>query len=186
MIIKNDEEYFRNVKCSDALEHEVGGIIDLLDSELKRSARLGSPGIGLAAPQIGINKNVAIVRLTNSEHNINLVNCKIEQYFDKQVFRDEGCLSFPSRVEDTVRYNEVVVSGNGMGTHAKFIASGLAAVVIQHEMGHWNNDLFWDHLAPKPEPLVKSNKIKPNEPCLCGKIDINTGKIIKYKKCHGR
>lgn len=185
MIIQNDEEYFRKLICSDATEDEIGHIIDLLDNELKNSARLGRPGIGLAAPQIGIAKNVAVVRLGQSEHNINLVNCKIDKAYDKQMFRDEGCLSFPSRTEDTLRFNEVVIKNN-LGTHKDFVASGLAAVVIQHEMGHWNNELFWDFLAPKQMPSISKNKIKPNDPCFCGDIDINTGRIRKFKKCHGK
>ena len=51
MLIVNNEEALR-MPCDDALPDEVGHIVDLLDSELIRSERLGRPGIGLAAPQI--------------------------------------------------------------------------------------------------------------------------------------
>jgi peptide deformylase len=176
MIITNDEDALR-VHCEDveSLE-EAKEIIIQLESELKESARLGRSGIGLAAPQIGIAKKVAIVRL--NEIKINLINCKIGQGFDQAIFKNEGCLSFPGKYEDTLRYQEVVVSNNLIYPHS-FIATGLTAVVCQHEIGHWNSDLFIDHLNPKQTPIVIKSKTRPNEPCFCGSK-------IKYKKCCGK
>lgn len=175
MIITNNEEILR-VKCEDATLEEAQGIILLLENELKESARLGRPGIGLAAPQIGISKRVAIIRL--EELKIDLINCKVVQSYDPAVFKGEGCLSFPNQYKDTIRYQEIVVDNNLIYPH-KFALSGLPAVVVQHEIGHWDGDLFLDHLVPKQEPIVAKAKSRPNEPCLCGSK-------IKYKKCCGR
>jgi peptide deformylase len=172
MIITNNEEALR-VKCYNASQDEVGHIISLLEQELRESNRLGKFGIGLAAPQIGINKNVAIVRIDNNYH-VNLVNCKIQKSFDPTIFRNEGCLSFPGRVEDTMRYQEIYVTDNLVYPHS-FIVTGLMAVVCQHEIGHWNQDLFFDHMIEKPN----NKKVKPNDPCICGKPK-------KYKKCCGK
>lgn len=183
MIIVNDENSLR-IKCEDVLPEEVDFLINLLETELKESNRLGKFGIGLAAPQIGIYKNIAIVRI-DQNYSVNLVNCKIENAYDPFLFKNEGCLSFPGRNEDTTRFQEIHVTNNLVYPH-KFIATGLMAVVCQHEIGHLNGDLFFDHAIPKVVKLNKSNKVKPNDPCTCDKVDLITGKVKKYKKCCGR
>ena len=171
MIITNNEELLR-VRCEDVSPDEVGALVEKLEIELDRANRLGVGGIGLAAPQIDIRKNIAIIRLNNA--NFNLINCKIENSYDPVIFRQEGCLSFPGRIEDTIRFQEIVISNN-LGFPHSFIATGLVAVVCQHEIDHLNGSLFMDRAAPKIMPI--KNKMRPNDLCLCG-----SGK--KYKKCH--
>lgn len=176
MIITNNEELLR-VKCEEVLPEEVGSLIDTLEKELEHANRLGKSGIGLAAPQIGIAKKIAIVRIEKVK--INLVNAKIFQGFDPTLFREEGCLSFPGRVEDTIRYQEVHITDNLVKPYS-FVATGLLAVVCQHELDHVNSTLFMDHIAPKPAVVLKKvPKVGPNDQCPCG-----SGK--KYKKCHGK
>lgn len=168
MIITNNEEALR-VKCEDVLPEEIGTLIEQLEKELEHSARLGRPGIGLAAPQIGIAKNIAIVRLDNT-YKVDLVNCNIINKYDRIMFKDEGCLSFPGRIENTMRYQEIQIANNLI--HPKsFIVSGLMAIVCQHELDHLNGILLPDIAIPKPK-----KKVGPNDPCTCG-----SGR--KYKKC---
>lgn len=173
MIITNNEEALR-VKCEDVLPEEINQLIETLESELNYSNKLGSGGIGLAAPQIGIAKNIAIIRLNN--YNINLVNCKLEKGYDPILFRQEGCLSFPGKVEDTTRFQEVHIVNNLVYPNT-FIATGLLAVVCQHELDHLNSTLFMDRKVQKILSLNK--KIRPNDMCSCG---LNR----KYKKCCGK
>lgn len=182
MIITNNEEALR-VKCEDVLPEEVNDLILVLENELNAANRLGKGGIGLAAPQIGIAKKISIVRL--GDQKLNLVNCKIENAYDPIVFRDEGCLSFPGRVENTNRFQEVHIINNLVSPN-KFIATGFLAIVCQHELDHTNSTLFMDRSVPKITQLIKKNKVGPNDPCICGKIDSVSGKIKKYKKCCGR
>jgi peptide deformylase len=178
MIITNNEEALR-VKCEDVLPEEIAPLIARLELELEYANRLGKGGIGLAAPQIGIAKNIAIVRLDKSRGlSFDLVNCKVEQGFDPAVFRQEGCLSFPGRVEDTTRFQEVYITNNLVYPHT-FVATGLTAVVCQHEIDHLTSTLFMDRALPKIVPVVKKTKVGPNDPCICG-----SGK--KSKKCCGR
>lgn len=172
MIIANNEEALR-VKCEDASTDEVGSIIQQLENELEYSEKLGRKGIGLAAPQCAIKKNVAIVRISNT-YKVDLVNCKIKNAYDKTMFRNEGCLSFPNRIEDTMRYQEVHITDNLVFPYS-FIATGLLAVVIQHELDHLNGILLPDLALPKIE---KAKKLKPNDICYCGSN-------VKYKRCHG-
>lgn len=145
MIIKNNEEALR-VKCEDVQEHEINDLIYQLESELKNSELAGAPGIGLAATQIGIAKKAAIVRV--NDFKINLINCNLSKFYDKFIFRQEGCLSFPGRVEDTIRYNEVQIINNLVYPH-NFTVTGLLAVVCQHEMEHYNEMLFIDNIFVK-------------------------------------
>ncbi|KKN60992.1 hypothetical protein LCGC14_0526170 [marine sediment metagenome] len=144
MIIK-DEAKLR-VKCSKASILEASEIISKLERELKRSCERGRSGIGLAAIQIGIPKNVVIVRVIGSngrQYNVDLVNAKIEKGFDKVCFRKEGCLSFPGKFVRTERYKEILVVNNDVEPHS-FIATGLFGVCIQHELDHLNGVLLPD------------------------------------------
>lgn len=183
MIITNNEEALR-VKCEDVLPDEVASLIAILESELDNANRLGKGGIGLAAPQIGIAKNIAIIRLDKRGTNFNLVNCKIENGFDPAMFKQEGCLSFPGRVEDTTRFQEIYVTNNLVYPYS-FVATGLVSVVCQHEIDHLTSTLFMDRAIPKIIPAIKKRKVGPNDPCICGQIDPLTGKIKKFKKCCG-
>lgn len=185
-MIVTDETILRQ-PCVDANPDEIGEIIEKLEGELKHSAEVGKPGIGLAAPQIGIHKNIAIVRVGgNADYklNVNLVNCKIAKAYDRAMFESEGCLSYPGRIERTWRYQEIYVVDNLVEPYS-FVGTGLFAVAIQHELDHTNGILLPD-FAIKTEQVVNNKKIRPNDPCVCGKADPNTGKIKKYKKCCGK
>lgn len=175
MIITNDEAALR-VVCEPVTLDEVGSLIETLEKELENANRLGKNGIGLAAPQIGIAKDIAIIRLPKVS--LNLVNAKVIQGFDPAVFTDEGCLSFPGRTENTTRFQEIHIGNNLVEPHT-FVATGFLAVVCQHELDHLNSTLFMDRKIVKPAPVVKTVKVGPNEKCPCG-----SG--IKYKKCHGK
>ncbi len=172
MIIINDEQALR-LPCEDVSIEELGSLRNVLEQELNNANRLGKNGIGLAAPQIGIAKNIAIIRLPKIS--LDLVNCKIVKAYDPTLYREEGCLSFPGRVEDTIRYQEVYIDNNLVEPHS-FVATGLLSVVCQHELDHLNSVLFMDRMAPKQSTIVNKNKMRPNDPCNCG-----SGK--KYKRC---
>ncbi len=172
MIIINNEEALR-VKCTNVLPEEIGQLIEQLERELKYSADLGRVGIGLAAPQIGIAKNVAIVR--TGKHKVDLVNCNISKGFDQAIFEQEGCLSFPGRYEKTNRFQEINVINNAVEPYS-FIATGLLAVVCQHELNHLEGILLPD-IAIK-QKIIISEKVGPNDKCPCGSK-------LKYKKCCG-
>lgn len=176
MIITFNEEALR-VKCEEVLPEEVGSLISILEAELAQANRLGKNGIGLAAPQIGIAKNIAIIRLDKG-FKLDLVNCKMSEGFDPLFFKEEGCLSFPGRLENTIRFQEVHITNNLVEPHS-FVATGFLAVACQHELDHLNSTLFMDRQAPKIAPIVKKIKVGPNDPCTC-----NSGK--KYKKCCGK
>jgi len=164
------DEVLLRTPCENVLLEEVDELRAKLEAELRESNRLGKPGIGLAAPQIGIFKKMAIVRLGHADLDVDLINCKISQGFDEAIFDNEGCLSFPGRIETTRRFQEVHVTENLIYPHS-FVATGLLAVVVQHELDHLNGILLPDRALPS---TIK--KVGPNEPCPCGSK-------IKFKKC---
>lgn len=174
-MIITDENILRK-PCTDVLSNEVGLLIATLENELNQANKQNNRGIGLAAPQCSIHKKAAIVRLGDGL-NVNLVNCKIAKGYDKTIFETEGCLSYPGRFERTMRYQEIHVIDN-MVEPKKFVATGLFAVAIQHELDHLNGILLPDLALSKPI-LLDGKKIKPNDLCFCGKN-------LKYKKCHGK
>ena len=149
--------------------YESKTIIEKLEIALSNSK---TPGVGLAAPQIGIHKRVAIIR--SKEGNIDLVNPKIIEKNYGFTFFEESCLSLPGKTFNTQRYREIFVKDD---LHpAGFIAMGLMAVIINHEVDHLDGILSIDRVVGK-------KKIGRNDPCPCGKM--KNGKPVKYKKCHG-
>lgn len=164
-MIITDEKLLRSIKCEEVALDEVGALVEKLEQELEHSEKLGRKGIGLAAPQIGIAKKIAIIRINNN-YTVNLVNCNIAHSYDPAVFVDEGCLSVPDRLEDTLRFQEVHVVDNLVYPRS-FIATGLMSVVVQHELEHLNNILFFDK-AIKKEAAIKPVKLRPNDFCNCG------------------
>lgn len=159
-MIITDEALLR-VQCVDVLPEEVGPLREALERELKHSGMLGRPGIGLAAPQIGVAKKMAIVRVPDGRGgllSVDLVNAEIEAGFDKTPFDDEGCLSFPGKSARTLRYQEIIVTNN-LVEPFRFIATGLFAVCIQHELDHTHGILLPD--VAQPKTFVSTSKSDP-------------------------
>lgn len=156
-MIITDEEVLRRPN-EDVKPEEVEGLIALLEKELAASPR---NGVGLACPQIGINKRIAIVRLSPN-HKADLINCRIEKQHDPFIFKGEGCLSIPDRNVDTMRYREIYVVDNLTFPHS-FICQDMMSVVVQHELDHLAGILCVDRDVNK-----KSKKVRPNDPCPCG------------------
>jgi uncharacterized protein YchJ len=84
-----------------------------------------------------------------------------------------------------MRYQEVHITNNLVYPHS-FVATGLLAVVCQHEIDHLQKKLFFDRIAKVKKELPRKIKVGPNDPCICGKIDLISNKIKKFKKCCGK
>lgn len=177
MLITFDENKLRQPNESVSPE-EIPKLISILERELNEYNRLGKNGIGLAAPQIGINKRIAIIRLTNKPYydfNIDLINPKIVRTSKPILNKEEGCLSFPNKIISTNRFDEVQVV-NDTPNQEPFIVTGLLAIACQHEIDHLDGVLMFDR---QNKPIVNKIKIGPNDKCSCGSN-------IKYKRCCGK
>lgn len=122
----------------------------------------GSPGIGLAASQVGINIKLTTIDLStgeNADSRIILCNPEVISMEGEQT-ADEGCLSIPNFTESVTRPLKMVVRGQNLdGEEIRIEAEGLLARCLSHEIDHLNGVLFVDHLSPLKRTLIK-NKIK--------------------------
>jgi peptide deformylase len=122
----------------------------------------GSPGIGLAASQIGLNIKLTTVDLSvgdDSEQRIILCNPEIISTEGEQK-AEEGCLSIPDFSETVTRPLKMIVKGQNIhGDEIEIVAEGLLARCLSHEIDHLNGILFVDHISSLKRTLIK-NKIK--------------------------
>ncbi len=142
-------------------EDNVELIFQQLEADLKNS---DIPGVGLAAVQIGILKRASIIRTPSST--LNLWNPIVVSQ-DGEVISPEGCLSLPG-VHRSVRRAKEITIQNGDGR--TYMAEGLDAIVLQHEIDHMNGITIVDK-------NYATLKIGRNKLCPC-----KSGR--KFKKCH--
>jgi peptide deformylase len=103
-----------------------------------------APGVGLAAPQVGVQKRVIVVDV--GENPITLVNPEITAAEGEQVGL-EGCLSLPDLVGEVCRAEWVVVNGlDRRGKPVTVEGEGLLARALQHEVDHLDGILFIAHI----------------------------------------
>jgi len=119
-------------------------------------------GVGLAAPQIGLNLRVAVVDVTvgkNPEAKIVLANPEII-HAEGEVREEEGCLSIPGFRGYVMRPQFVTVKAqNAKGESFEIRAENLMARAFCHEIDHLNGILFLQHLSMLKRDLIK-RKIK--------------------------
>ena len=116
-----------------------------------------APGIGLAAPQVGVLLRVIVAEVDDQLHA--LVNPEIIRAEGEQV-GDEGCLSIPGYVGEVKRFERVVVKAkNRAGKEVRVRGEGLLARCLQHEIDHIDGILFTDRLT-SPDSL---RKVAPDE-----------------------
>jgi len=126
---------------------------DLLLIEKMIDTMFANEGIGLAAPQIGIGKQIIVVR--NDKDIIKLINPVILRKEGKEEAK-EGCLSLPDIYVDVKRAAHISVEGKNEKLETVIIeAEGLTARVLQHEIDHLNGILIIDYASPVSEVLVK-------------------------------
>ncbi len=121
------------------------------------AAMYAAPGIGLAAPQVGVGLRLAVIDLMPEEKPapIVLINPEIVAASAELATREEGCLSLPGQYADvtrparvTVRYHDVA------GARHEISAEGLLAACLQHEIDHLDGVLFTDHLTPLKRNMI--------------------------------
>ena len=112
-------------------------------------------GIGLAAPQIGINKELLVIDINfedSAAEPLILINPEISDYGTTLNSYEEGCLSIPGVYLNVVRPSTIKLRfRDEMGRPRKMKAEGLLARCIQHEMDHLNGVLFVDRVTSKED-----------------------------------
>jgi peptide deformylase len=123
-----------------------------------------APGIGLAAPQIGVMKRLAVVDVSSREEEaqpIALINPQIVWESPELSSYQEGCLSIPDVYEDVVRPERIRVRfQDRTGAEQEIEADGVLAVCIQHELDHLDGVLFIDHISKLKRDMVWKRFVK--------------------------
>ena len=120
-------------------------------------------GVGLAAPQIGVNKRIFVMDCSREEEEKDcriVINPEIEHQSEEFSSYKEGCLSIPGITEEISRPKVIkVVYQDIKGVLRRETCDNLWSICFQHELDHLNGKLFIDHLRPMKKILVK-NKMK--------------------------
>jgi peptide deformylase len=127
-----------------------------------------APGIGLAAPQIGVSRRVIVLDIAREDEPrapLCMANPDLIWVSDEDATYEEGCLSVPEHYAEVARPARIRVAYlDRDGTPQQLEAEGLLATVIQHEMDHLDGVLFIDHLSSLKRnmillKLLKSRKV---------------------------
>jgi len=149
-----DDSVFLRKKCHNVRPDTTDTILHRLIRRMYHTLIL-SQGVGIAAPQVGINRNIIWVKRTDKVGKPFEVylNPKIVSYSNnKIIFYNDGCLSIPSLSGRTDRYSSVYIEYDKIdGTHCHEIVEGygssnFTAVIFQHEIDHLNGILFIDKI----------------------------------------
>ena len=126
-----------------------------------------APGIGLAAPQIGVMKRLFVMDCVKEEgaaaRPMSLIDPVIEWSSEALNTYEEGCLSIPEQYADVERPAEVEVSWTDLdGVRQRERFDGLWATCVQHEIDHLDGKLFIDYLKPMRRQMItrKMQKMK--------------------------
>ncbi|MBU8912125.1 MAG: peptide deformylase [Desulfobacterales bacterium] len=146
-----------------------------IDDEIKKlignmgETMFNAPGVGLAAPQIGVNKRI-IVYDSNAENTDDdnskqeftaLINPEIIASSGSIVSEKEACLSVVDYSADVKRYEKVTVKAlNIEGEKLEFDAQGILAVIMQHEIDHLDGILFIDRISLLKRTMYKKKLAK--------------------------
>lgn len=120
-----------------------------------------APGIGLAATQVDVHKQVVVMDLSEDKNEpLVFINPEIIEKDEIDVMQ-EGCLSVPDIFADVKRAHHIKVKAlDSNGEEFELEASDLLAVCIQHELDHLQGKLFVDYLSPLKREMVKKKLLK--------------------------
>jgi peptide deformylase len=140
---------------------EVDADVRKLINEMVESMR-EAPGVGLAAPQVGVSSRVIVVEFGDEEDEDEnapkklyaLINPEIvEASEDEKVMGIEGCLSIPRLVGEVERFQRITIKGqNRHGKPVKLKAEGWLARIFQHEIDHLDGILYTDRATRVWQP----------------------------------
>ena len=138
--------------------------VTVFDEELQQLAEdmletmYAAPGVGLAAPQVGVNVRLIVVDITAGEeegHQTVLVNPEVVERGGPQK-EEEGCLSFPGITASVDRPEEVLVKGHDLsGNRVTVEADGLLARALCHEIDHLDGVLLIDRVSALKRDMIR-------------------------------
>jgi peptide deformylase len=152
------------VKYGNPVLEKPAAPVTQFDDELKKlvedmfESMYEAKGVGLAAPQIGISKRLAVIDVTfkeNPREKLVLANPEIIHTEGKQT-QSEGCLSIPDFRESVTRANKVTIRAQDVnGKWYEKTGEELLARAFLHETDHLNGKLYLNHLSALKRDLIK-------------------------------
>ncbi len=124
----------------------------LADNMLTTVQHPGNQGVGIAAPQVGINRQLMLVQRLDQQGKPfqAIINPVIISFSDSTCSANEGCLSVPDTRDIVSRPWQIVVEYHDLtGTFHRETVSGYVARIFQHEIDHLKGKLFTDYSKPK-------------------------------------
>jgi|EP01034_Spumella_vulgaris_P006601 peptide deformylase len=138
------------------------GVRQLMDDMLE--TMYDAPGIGLAAPQVGVLKRVIVLDIDREDTKTGplfMANPEIVAASDEDVSYEEGCLSVPDHYSDVVRPATVTVRYlDRDGKQQDLACDGLLATCVQHEIDHLDGVLFIDHISALKRNMILRKLLK--------------------------
>ncbi len=145
-------------------------VSDLTDSRLQLAADMletmyDAPGIGLAAPQVGVLERLIVIDCIKKEGEapraLIMFNPEVIAASDETSTYEEGCLSIPEHYADVTRPAEVKVRWiDGTGTERTEEMAGLWATCVQHEIDHLDGKLFIDRIGAMRRQVITRKMVK--------------------------
>ena len=138
--------------------------VERVDDEIRRvmddmlETMYAAPGVGLAAPQVGVLKRIIVVDTSDREGTrqpLRMANPEIVAASEEILLREEGCLSFPDQYEEVERPATVRVRYlDHEHENRELDAEGFQAVCVQHEIDHLDGVLLVDHLSSLKRSII--------------------------------
>ena len=126
---------------------EIDGKVARLVDDMFDTLYTSESGIGLAAPQIGVQKQIFVWDMDDQP--MVVINPEIVESSGEWVY-DEGCLSIPGLYVEMLRPNQVLMRGLDLdGNTVEIEADELAGRLFQHELDHLNGVLMFDRMTPE-------------------------------------
>ncbi len=159
----------------DAVLRTEAAVIERVDDELRQLAddmlatMYDAPGVGLAAPQIGILRRLIVMDAARDDDPpgpLVMVNPEILALSDEMRVHEEGCLSIPEVTAEVERPAEIRVAYlDREGKPQEAELEGILATIVQHEIDHLNGVLFIDYLSRLKRDMIvkKFTKAKRTE-----------------------
>ena len=140
---------------------------DIIIANQMMDTMIKAPGVGLAANQVGILKQIITINFEDKENskraNYILFNPSILEYSEDKVIIEEGCLSLPGQYADIERSKQIFLEyiDENQKTIKKEI-DGYEARILQHEIDHLSGKLFVDYLSSLKRNIIikKVKKLK--------------------------
>ena len=157
---------------NELLRQKANRLINITSEDIKianqmMDTMIKAPGVGLAANQVGILKQIITINFEDKENdkraNYILFNPSIIEYSEEKVIMEEGCLSLPEQYADIERPKKIILQYiDENQKNIKKEIDGYEARILQHEIDHLSGILFVDYLSSLKRNIIikKVKKLK--------------------------